>query len=134
MGTQWGTCEDASLSEEKAELLPVDQYAVQELPLRRLQQSEASSKRKCQSCGEQTPIAAWCEECDGVICQPCVTLVLHKKIAGLRGHSVMETKENESEDSLVKGSKTLSCPKQAGENLKYLYVQNVPNWSVPSVT
>ena len=31
------------LSEEKAELLPVDQYAVQELPLRRLQQSEATT-------------------------------------------------------------------------------------------
>ena len=103
------------LSEEKAELLPVDQYAVQELPLRRLQQSEATSMRKCQSCGEQTPIAAWCEECDGVICQPCVTL--HKKIAGLRGHSVVE---KESESLLIKGSKILSCPKYAGENLKYL--------------
>ena len=106
------------LSEEKAELLPVDQYAVQELPLKRLQQSEASSMRKCQSCGEQTPIAAWCEECDGVICQPCVTL--HKKISGLRGHSVVEKKDDESVDSLVKASKTLSCPKHAGENLKYL--------------
>ena len=106
------------LSEEKAELLPVDQYAVQELPLRRLQQSEASRRRKCQSCGEPTPIAAWCEDCDGVICQPCVTL--HKKIAGLRGHSVVEKKENESEDSLVKGSKTLNCLKHTGENLKYL--------------
>ena len=31
------------LSEEKAELLPMDQYVVQELPLRRLQQSEATS-------------------------------------------------------------------------------------------
>ena len=71
--------------------------------------------RKCQSCGEQTPIAAWCEECDGVICQPCVTL--HKKIAGLRGHSVVE---KESESLLIKGSKILSCPKHAGENLKYL--------------
>ena len=105
-----------NLSEEKAELLPVDQYVVQELPLRRLQQSEATSGRKCQSCGEQTPIAAWCEECDGVICQSCVTL--HKKIAGLRGHSVVE---KESESLLVKGSKILSCPKHAGDQeLKYL--------------
>ena len=107
------------LSEEKAELLPVDQYAVQELPLRRLQQSEATTRRrKCQSCGDQTPIAAWCEECDGVICQPCVTL--HKKIAGLRGHSVVEKKPGVSENSLVKISKILSCPKHAGENMKYL--------------
>ena len=109
------------LSEEKAELLPVDQYAVQELPLRRLQQSEASSMRKCHTCGEQTSIAAWCEECDGVICQPCVTL--HKKLAPLRGHSVVE-KKDESADSLVKASKTgLSCLKHAGENLKYVCTQ-----------
>ena len=107
------------LSEEKAELLPVDQYVVQELPLRRLQQWEATTRRrKCQSCGEQSPIAAWCVECDGVICQPCVTL--HKKIAGLKGHSLVEKKANESENSLVKNSKTLSCLKHAGENLKYL--------------
>ena len=109
------------LSEEKAELLPVDQYAVQELPLRRLQQSEASSMRKCHTCGEQTSIAAWCEECDGVICQPCVSL--HKKLAPLRGHSVVE-KKDESADSLVKVSKTgLSCPKHAGESLKYVCTQ-----------
>ena len=110
------------LSEEKAELFPVDQYAVQELPLRRLQQSaEASSMRKCQSCGEQTPIAAWCEKCDGIICQQCVTL--HKKISGLSGHSVVEKKANESEDSMVKNSKTLSCLKHTGENLKYLCME-----------
>ena len=107
------------LSEEKAELLPVDQYAVQELPFRRLQQSEASSRRtKCQSCGEHSSMAAWCEECDGVICQSCVTL--HKKIAGLRAHIVMEKKANGSENSSVKGSKPLCCPKHTGENLKYL--------------
>ena len=108
------------LSEEKAELLPVDQYAVlvQEL-LRTSQQSETTSMRKCQSCGEQTSIIeAWCAECEGVICQQCVTL--HKKLAPLRGHSVVEKKENGSEDSSVKDSKTLSCPKHAGENLKYL--------------
>ena len=75
--------------------------------------------RKCQTCGEQTSIAAWCEECNGVICQPCVTL--HSKLAPLRRHGVVEKKENVSEDSLVKGSKIyLCCPKHAGENLKYV--------------
>ena len=32
----------------------------------------------------------------------------------------MEKKEDESENSPVKASRTLSCPKHAGENLKYL--------------
>ena len=109
------------LSEEKAELLPVDQYAVQELPLRRLQQWEATSRRKCQTCEEQTLIAAWCVECNGVICQPCVTL--HKKLVPLREHSVVEKKEDESGKSLVKGSKSLSCLQHAGENLKYLCIE-----------
>ena len=108
------------LSEKKAELLPVamDQYAVEELPLRRLQQWEATTMRKCQTCGNQTPIAAWCVECDGVICQQCVTQ--HKKLAPLRGHSVVDKKASGSENSLVRGSKALCCPKHAGENLKYL--------------
>ena len=46
---------------------------------------------------------------------------------------MVEKKEDESADSLAKGSKALSCPKHAGENLKYLNVQNVPNWSALSV-
>ena len=33
---------------------------------------------------------------------------------------MVEKKGNESEDSLVKGSKTLNCLKHTGENLKYL--------------
>ena len=106
------------LSEEKAELLPVDQYVVQELLLRRLQQWEATCRQKCHTCGEQTPMEAWCDECDGVICQQCVTL--HKKLAPLRGHSVVEKKEDEFENSLVIASKPLSCLQHTGENLKYL--------------
>ena len=106
------------LSEEKAELLPVDRYAVQELPLRRLQQEQQSgeAKRECQSCGDQALITAWCEECEA-ICQLCVAQ--HKKMAGLRGHHVVEKKESDCQTSLGKGSKTLSCPRHAGENLKY---------------
>ena len=107
------------LSEERAELLPVDRYAVQELPLRRLQQEQQSgeAKRECQSCGDQALITAWCDECEA-ICQPCVAQ--HKKMVALRGHRVVEKEESECGTSLVKGSKTLSCLRHAGENLKYL--------------
>ena len=107
------------LSEEKAELLPVDRYAVQELPLRRLLQEQQSgeAKRECQSCGDEALITAWCDECEA-ICQSCVAQ--HKKMAALRGHRVVEKEESECGTSSVKGSKTLSCPRHAGENLKYL--------------
>ena len=107
------------LSKEKAELLPVDRYAVQELPLRRLLQEQQSgeAKRECQSCGDEALITAWCDECEA-ICQSCVAQ--HKKMAALRGHRVVEKEESECGTSSVKGSKTLSCPRHAGENLKYL--------------
>ena len=97
------------LSDEGAGLLPVNQYALQELPLKRLQQREdndGQQKAECKSCGEQAPVIAWCEDCDTMICQQCLNQ--HKKLAVLRDHLIKpfkkfkqdateSTTENESE-------------------------------------
>ena len=81
---------------ERAGLLPVNQYALQELPLKRLQQQREDNGGphqlvECKSCGEQAgPVVAWCEDCDGVICQPCVGQ--HEKLTALRGHVLRQIK------------------------------------------
>ena len=60
------------LSDEGAGLLPVNQYAIQELPLKRLQQQQrednGGQQDECTSCRKTvTPVVAWCEDCDGMI-------------------------------------------------------------------
>ena len=62
------------LSNEGAGLLPVNQYTLQEPPLKRLQQPEdnGGQQDECKSCGEQAPVVAWCEDCDTMICRSTV--------------------------------------------------------------
>ena len=54
-------------------LLPVNQYVLRELPLKRLQQQREDNGGphqlvECKSCGEQAgPVVAWCEDGNGVI-------------------------------------------------------------------
>ena len=61
------------LSVEEAELrLPVNQYALQELPLKRLQQQREDNGGphqlvECKSCGEQAVMVAWCYDCVAMI-------------------------------------------------------------------
>ena len=103
---------------EGAGLLPVNQYALQELPLKRLQQQREDNGGphqlvECKSCGEQAVMVAWCYDCDAMICQPCVTL--HKKIASLRGHHVISNKEGQQ--PIV--SKTSYCPRHIRVELNY---------------
>ena len=61
---------------EGAGPLPVNQYALRELPLKRLQQQREDNGGphqlvECKSCGEQAVMVAWCEDCDAMICQSC---------------------------------------------------------------
>ena len=62
------------LNAEGARLLPVDEYALQELPLKKLQQQVGNTEQECKSCGKQASLVAWCDDCDAMICQPCVAL------------------------------------------------------------
>ena len=109
-------------AEEGAGLLPVDHYALQELPLKRLQQQQLNNgeQQGCKSCGEQGPVVAWCEDCDAMICQQC--LALHEKIVKWRGHHVVKkTKRRRLETvaSLEKQEKHLKCLQHNDEQLKY---------------
>ena len=113
------------LSEEGAgrfegRLLPVNEYALQELPLKRLQrQRETDSvERQCKSCEEQAPLVAWCKDCGAMICQQCVGL--HKKIVSLREHCVVLKKESEPTSSLKKQGTYSKCPRHVGVELKYV--------------
>ena len=56
----------------------MNEYALQQLPLRRLHQQLKSGKddeQKCSLCGEQVPLFAWCCDCDANICRSCVALI-----------------------------------------------------------
>ena len=107
------------LSEEGAGLLPVNEYVLQELPLRRLQHQREidSGEQLCKSCDKQALLVAWCKDCDAMICQPC--LVLHKSIAGLRGHYLVQKREIKQASSLEKQAIVSVCSKHAGQKLKY---------------
>ena len=113
------------LSDEGAGLLPVNRYALQELPLKRLQQQQrednGGQQAECTSCGEQAPVVAWCEDCDAMICQQCVAL--HKKIASLRAHVVCTRKRfkgSDSESTTALPVTFTKCPRHVGQELKYL--------------
>ena len=117
----------------------MNQYALQELPLKRLQQQREDNGGhqvvECKSCGEQAgPVVAWCEECDAMICQQCSSQ--HEKMSILRGHviksikkfrrsaseSIAEINDNEScRNHVVKSkeSELPCCPKHLREEMKY---------------
>ena len=115
---------------EGAELLPVNQYALQELPPKRQREDNDGPDQlvECKSCGEQAgPVVAWCEDCDGVICRPCVDQ--HEKLVGLRDHFVKPFKkfrqsvsENDCEltDFPEKLNLFSKCLRHGNEKLKYL--------------
>ena len=76
--------------------LHVTQYALQELPLKRLQQQREDNGGhqvvECKSCGEQAgPVVAWCGDCDAMICQQCLSQ--HEKMSILRGHVIKSIKK-----------------------------------------
>ena len=104
----------------------MNQYALQELPLKRLQHQREDyggphQLVECKSCGEQAVMVAWCYECDAMICQPCVTL--HMKIAGLREHYVVG-KLKESSTNKARSSESMSskCSLHGDEKLKFFCV------------
>ena len=109
---------------EGAGLLPVNQYALQELPLKRLQQQREDNGGphqlvECKSCGEQAgSVVAWCEECDAMICQQCVSL--HKKIAGLRRHHIEQISSNSSAKHNDGDSVFSNCLRHGNERLKFV--------------
>ena len=109
-----------------AGLLPVNQYALQELPLKRLQQQRENNGGphqlvECKSCGEQVVMVAWCYECDAMICQSCVAS--HKKLAIFREHRVAKIPaEGETEVVPRASSAILAIPKcliHIDQNLKH---------------
>ena len=108
---------------EGAGLLPVNQYALQELPLKRLQQQREDNGAphqlvECNSCGEQVqPVVAWCEDCDGVICQPC--LGQHKKISCLRKHRIKLISSDSTAEETDSESIFSKCLRHKNEKLKY---------------
>ena len=112
---------------EGAGLLPVNQYALQELPLKRLQQQREDNGGphqlvECKSCGEQAgPVVAWCEDCDGVICQPCGGQ--HEKLVGLRNHHVVKNDDSRSPNVPARNKSKFSmascCTRHVRVELKY---------------
>ena len=111
------------LGEEGTKLLPVNSYACQELPRKRLRkQLEKNDEKKCECCGEaESADVAWCSEC-GIICKSC--LAMHKKMTiGLKDHEVIQT---ENQDSLLQppAKKRFiarnNCLRHSGQELKYL--------------
>ena len=109
-------------SAEEGEL-PVNEYALQELPLRRLQRQReiGGGEQQCKSCEEQAPLVAWCKDCDAMICQPCI--VLHKKIVSLREHCVVQKGKVELRveptASFEKRTIVSVCLGHTGQELKY---------------
>lgn len=90
------------LGEKGPELLPVNQYAARELlSQRQQQQGEASRMRGCHSCGEELELVAWCEDCNGDICQTCLSQ--HKKMSALQQHRlIVDPEEIRSSTSMKK--------------------------------
>ena len=117
-------------SYEGAGLLPLNQYALQELPLKRLQQQREDNggqQAECKSCGEQAPVVAWCydSDCDGVICQSCLSH--HVKLAVFRGHIVRKDKKCKDESSEEEREpimkRPVKCTRHASQELKYWCTQ-----------
>ena len=112
---------------EGAGLLPVNQYALQELPLKRLQQQREDNGGphqlvQCKSCVEQVgPVVAWCEDCDGVICQQCFDQ--HKRLVIFQRHHVVKNNDNRSpnvpERNESKPSLVTYCVRHVRVELKY---------------
>ena len=102
-------------------------YALQELPLKRLQQQREDNGGshqlvECKSCGEQAgPAVAWCEDCDGVICRPC--LGQHEKLVSLRDHHVVKNDDSRSPNvparSKSKFSMASCCVRHVRVELNY---------------
>ena len=123
------------LSDEGAGLLPVDHYALQELPFKRLhqQREDNGGQQDCKSCGEQAPVVAWCNNCDAMICQPC--LALHEKIVKWRGHHVVKKTDEsrkESTASLEKQDGNFKCLEH-NDQISSMYVLPALSWSALSV-
>ena len=102
------------LGEEGAELLPVDQYAFQELPLKKLQEPVGVDK-KCGFCCEAESPVAWCNDCGVLVCSQCPAL--HKKMAPLKSHHIMESGQPKALDKVLVAS---SCLRHTGVELKFL--------------
>ena len=107
-------CAKIELGEEGAELLPVDQYAFQELPLKKLQEPVGVDK-KCGFCCEAESPVAWCNDCGVLVCSQC--LALHKKMAPLKSHHIMESGQPKALDKVLVAS---SCLRHTGVELKFL--------------
>ena len=110
------------LGEEGAKLLPVNSYARQELPRKKLrQQQERNGEKKCECCGEaECADVAWCSEC-GIICKSC--LAMHKKMACLKDHEVIQTENQECQLQPTTKKKFFArniCLRHSREELKYL--------------
>ena len=109
---------------EGAGRLPVDQYALQELPVKRLQQQcNSGEQQECKTCEKQAPVVAWCDECGGTICQPCVAS--HKEMVPLRGHFVRTVKRSKRSDSEPPSPSErevafIKCPTHVSQELKFL--------------
>ena len=107
-------------------LLPVDQCALQQLPLRKLQQQqkEIVGDDKCGFCGEAATPVAWCSDCVVPICTSC--LGFHKTMAYLKEHRIVPSKPENHSDSAPE--RTLAaerniasdCLRHSGQDLKYL--------------
>ena len=96
-------------------LLPVDEFALQELPLKKLQNaSHATSDQNCESCGESRPPVAWCDDCKSFICEQC--LAQHQKMVGLRRHNVVQSAKK---DPGKKATRVSLCLRHSEEQLKY---------------
>ena len=102
------------LGEEGADLLPVDQYAFQELPLKMLQEPVGVDK-KCGFCGEAEFPVAWCNDCGVLICSQC--LAFHKKMAYLKSHHIMESGRPKTLEKVLVAS---GCLRHTGVELKFL--------------
>ena len=120
------------LGEEGAKLLPVNPYACQELPQKRLSQKMEKKRlsqklekndKKCESCGEaEFADVAWCIEC-GIICKSCECHAMHKKMACLKDHEVIQAEDQESllPQPFTKRRKLVTkCPRHSGGEFKYL--------------
>ena len=102
------------LGEEGAGLLPVNLYALQELPLKRLKLDHREVAKMCEFCGEAEFPVAWCSDCQVLICKHCHAL--HKKMVYLKGHQVIDAREGHLRPYV--GSNV--CLRHDGQELKYL--------------
>ena len=104
------------LGQEGAGLLPVNLYALQKLPLKRLKQQQGDVVKMCESCGEAESHVAWCSDCRVLICKLCYAL--HKKMVYLKGHRIIDSEGHLQ--SHVEKRLTNVCLRHDGQELKYL--------------